>query len=75
MIDTLIQIGDLVFLYENTFLQHPRKFQMHWLGPYMIRFVTKEGVIQLEKLNRELLEGLVNDNWMKLYRYSHASTH
>jgi hypothetical protein len=45
------QTGDLVFLYDNKFLQHPGKFQMHWLGPYVIRFVTEAGVVfQLEKL-------------------------
>jgi hypothetical protein len=53
------QMGDLVFLYDNKFLQHPGKFQMHWLGPYVIRFVTEAGVVQLEKLNGEIVEGLV----------------
>jgi hypothetical protein len=38
------QTGDLVLLYDNKFLQHPGKFQMHWLGPYVIRFVTDAGV-------------------------------
>jgi hypothetical protein len=53
-------MGDLVFLYDNKFLQHPRKFQMHWLGPYVIIFVIEAGVVQLEKLNGEIMEGLVN---------------
>jgi hypothetical protein len=34
---------------------------MHWLGPYVIRFMTDMGVIQLEKLNEEDVEGLVNN--------------
>jgi hypothetical protein len=42
------QTGDLVLLYDNKFLQHPGKFRMHWLGPYMIRYVTEAGVVQLE---------------------------
>jgi hypothetical protein len=41
---------------------------MHWLGPYVIKEVTKEGVAQLETLNGEVLRGLVNGSWLKLYR-------
>jgi hypothetical protein len=41
-------------------LQNSRKFQMHWLGLYMIRYVIGEGVVHLEKLNEEIVEGLVN---------------
>jgi hypothetical protein len=41
---------------------------MHWLGPYVIRFVTDAGVVQLEKLNGEVVEGLVNGSRLKLYR-------
>jgi hypothetical protein len=48
---------------------------MHWLGPYVIRFVTEAGVVQLEKLNGEVVEGLVNGSRLKLYRDSRASTH
>jgi hypothetical protein len=25
--------GDLFFPYDSKFLQHPRKFKIHWLGP------------------------------------------
>jgi hypothetical protein len=32
----IFQVGDSVLLYENKFMQHTRKFQMHWLGPYVI---------------------------------------
>jgi hypothetical protein len=48
---------------------------MHWLGPYVIRFVTDAGVVQLEKLNGEVVEGLVNGSQLKLYRDSHTSMH
>jgi hypothetical protein len=66
---------DLVFLYDNKFLQHPINFQMHWLGLYVIRFVTEESGVQLEKLNGEIMEGLVNDSQLKLYRDSRPSLH
>jgi hypothetical protein len=48
---------------------------MHWLGPYVIRFVTKVGVIQLEKLDGDFLEELVNGSRLKLYKDSHTSAH
>jgi hypothetical protein len=64
-----------VLLYDNKFLQHPGKFQMHWLGPYVIRFVTDASVVQLEKLNGEVVEGLVNGSRLKLYRDKSASVH
>jgi hypothetical protein len=62
------QVGDLVFLYDNKFMQHPGKFRMHWLGPYVIKYVTEAGVVQLEMLNGEVLGGLVNGSRLKLYR-------
>jgi hypothetical protein len=64
-----------VLLYDNTFLCHLGKFNMHWLGPYVIKFVTDAGVVQLEKLNGEVVEGLVNGIRLKQYRDSRASTH
>jgi hypothetical protein len=52
------QVGELVLLYDSKFMQHPRKFQMHWLGPYVIKHVTEAGAVQLETLNGEVLRGL-----------------
>jgi len=46
---------------------------MHLLGSYVIRFVTKAGVVKLEKLNGEVVEGLVNGSHMKLHRDIHVS--
>jgi hypothetical protein len=48
---------------------------MHWLGPYVIRFVKNVGVFQLEKMNGEFVEGLVNNSQPKLYRDSLVSVH
>jgi hypothetical protein len=59
--------GDLVLLYENKFIKHPRKFIMHWLRPYEIVYVTKGGVAQLKTLKGEWKEGLVNGSGLKLY--------
>jgi hypothetical protein len=41
----------------------------------VIIFMTYVGVVQLEKLNGEDVEGLVNGSQLKLYRDSRASTH
>jgi hypothetical protein len=38
------QVGDLVLLYDNKYMQHPGKFRMHWLGPYVIQQLTEIGV-------------------------------
>jgi hypothetical protein len=69
------QTGDLVLLYDSKFLQHPGKFRMHWLGPYMIRYVTEAGVVQLEQLDGQVMEGLVNGSRVKLYRDNRPSMH
>jgi hypothetical protein len=68
-------MGDSIFLYANTLLMHLGKFQMHWLGPYVIRFVTKEGVVQFEKLNGEIVEGLVNGSQLEMYRHNWDFVH
>ena len=42
------QQGYMVLLYDNKFAKHLGKLQMHWLGPYVIKFITNEGVVQLQ---------------------------
>jgi hypothetical protein len=41
---------------------------MHWLGPYLIKYVTEAGVVQLETLKGEVLGGMVNESHLKIYR-------
>ena len=48
-------------------MKHPGKFITHWLGPYEVVYVTRGGDAQLKTLNGEWKEGLVNENWLKLY--------
>ena len=43
------QQGNLVLLYENTFSKHPGKLQMHWLGLYVINFITMGGIVQMQQ--------------------------
>ena len=37
--------GDLVLLYDNKFAKFPGKFQMHWLGPYQVKYLIDGGVV------------------------------
>jgi hypothetical protein len=67
------QVGDLVLLYDSKFMQHPRKFRMHWLGRYAIQNVTETSVVQFETLNGEVFGGMVNEIQLKLYRDSRQS--
>jgi hypothetical protein len=41
----------------------------------VIKYVTKEGVVQLEILKGEVLGRLVNRSWLKLYRENLPPTH
>ena len=50
---------------------------MHWLGPYVIKHITDGGVVQLAKLNGELIQG--KSKWQQVefvhgqsYPYSFA---
>jgi len=41
---------------------------MHWLDPYIIKYVIEVGVTQLETLNGEVLGGMVNGSRLKIYK-------
>lgn len=61
------KVNDLVLLYDSKFDQFPGKFQMHCLGPYVMKEITDRGMIQLSKLNEEPFLGRVNGSQLKLY--------
>jgi hypothetical protein len=42
--------GDLVLVYASKFIHHPRKFKMHWLGPYEVKTIIERGFVQLKDL-------------------------
>ena len=69
-----LQIEDLVLLYDSKFIKFIGKFKTHWLGPYQIQQVIEGGVIQLSKLNGELLPTLINGSRLKLYSDSHLAS-
>ena len=70
----IFQIGDLVLLYNIKFVKFPGKLKTHWLGPYQIQQVTEGGVVQLSKLNGELVPTLINGSRLKLYHDSHSTS-
>jgi hypothetical protein len=41
----------------------------------MIRYVNDIGVVYLEQLDGQVMEGLVNGSWLKLYMDGHPSVH
>lgn len=53
-----------MLLYDSKFT----KFQMHWLGPYVVKEIIDGGAVQLVKLNGDPLLGKVNRSRMKLYK-------
>ena len=56
----MFKVNDLVLLYDSKFTKFPGKFQMHWIGPYVIKEIIDGGTIQLAKLNGEPFQGRVN---------------
>jgi transposase InsO family protein len=60
--------GDLVLPYDSRYLQHPSKFNMHWLEPYQVEAIINGGVVQLKYLVGKNLRGLVNGSGLKLYQ-------
>lgn len=68
------KVEDLVLIYDSKFTKFAGKFQMHWLGPYVVEEITDGGVVQLTKLNGELFPDKVNGSQLKLYRGDPAPT-
>lgn len=61
------KVNDLVLLYDSKFDKFRRKFKMHWLGPYVIKEITNDSVVQLVKLNGDPFLGKVNGSRLKPY--------
>jgi hypothetical protein len=52
--------GDLVLLYDNKSFHHSRKFIIHWLGPYKVKYIIEGGDVNLRDLLGADLRGLIN---------------
>ena len=56
-----------MLLYDNKFMKHIGKLQMHWLGPYLVHSITSGGVVQLQQLDGAVLPKIVNGSCLKPY--------
>ena len=57
-----------MLLYNNKFMKHPGKLQMHWLGPYLVHSITSRDAVQLQQLDGAVLSMLVNRSHLNPYR-------
>ena len=64
--------GYLVLMYDSKFTKFLGKFQMHWLGLYVIKDISDGGAVQLEKLHGEVFPGGINGSILKVYRDNRA---
>lgn len=39
------KVNDLVLLYDRKLTKFPGKFQMHWLGPYVVKEIIDGGAV------------------------------
>ena len=62
------KVNDLVFLYDRIFTKLPGKFQMHSLGPYVVKEIIDGGAVQLAKLNGQFFLGKSNGIFLNLYQ-------
>ncbi len=63
----MFKVNDLVLLYDSKFTKFLGKFQMHWLGPYIVKEITDGGTVHLTKLNGEPFLVRVNGSILKFY--------
>ena len=52
-------------MYDSKFSKHLRNMKTHWLGPYVVKEITNEGAIKLEKLDGTEVRALINGSRMK----------
>ena len=64
----------MVLLYDNECLQHLGKLCMHWLGPFIIKEVLQNGVVQLQTLQGQPLKGHIHGIHLKPYMGSRDTT-
>ena len=61
-------MSGLVLMYDDKFLKHLGKLKTHWLGPYVVAYITEAGVVKIHKLDGTLVAGMINDSQLKRYR-------
>ena len=61
------QVGAILLMYDRKLFKHARKLKTHWLGLYIVKEITDEGVVKLKKLDGIKVRGLVNGSQLKPY--------
>jgi len=63
-----IKIGDLVLKEMGTAVHDPRgKFMPNWLGPFIVKSITPQGMVQLMDMDGTEFATLVNLDRLKRY--------
>ena len=59
------QVQGLILMYDNKFLKHPGKLKKHWLGSYIVTYITNGGAVQLQNIDGTPFRGLINGIQLK----------
>jgi hypothetical protein len=57
----------LLFLYDNKYLQHPRKLCMRSLGLFHLVYINEVGDSKIGTLQGQPLKCIINGNMLKVY--------
>jgi len=63
----MLQLGDIVLLYDNKYFQYLGELRMRWLGPFFLVYITKAGETKISTLQGQPLKGLINGSRLKVY--------
>ena len=60
-------------MYKSTFMKHPGKLQMHWLGAKIVNSITSRSATQLQQIDGMTLLDLVNGTRLNPYKMGQKS--
>ena len=63
-----ISVGDLVLLYDTRLKVKPKKLHTTWVGPYTVKDLNNNGLVQLKTLQGKIFKKVVNGARLKIYR-------
>ena len=63
----IITADDLVLFYDNRFQKFPRKFKLHWMGPYKVKIAHDNGSFELIDFEGTSLPTCINNYHLKKY--------
>ena len=66
--DKRLQEGDWALLFDSKFKYFQGKFQTHWLGPYEIEKVFRNGAVRIRTIDESKTTLLVNGHRLNIYQ-------